>query len=130
MTAFVDTSFFVALVVKRDRWHARAINAAEPGMLLFTSSLIVNETISLLQSRGYFSDALLFLRETRRNERLTILYPDPPLQARAWDGFARWGAYGANAIDCTSFTLMKSYSIRDVLTFDQHFSMAGFNVVG
>ena len=94
MTAFVDTSFFVALVVKRDERHERAINTVEPGMLLFTSSLIVNETITLLQSRGYFSNALLFLRETRRNERLTILYPDPPLQARAWDGFARWGAYG------------------------------------
>ncbi len=129
MRAFVDTSFFVALAMKRDQWHERAVNTIHPEMLLFTSSLIVNETISLLQSRGYFSEALLFLRETRRNERLTILYPDPAVQAKAWEGFARWGAYGANAIDCTSFALMNSYSIREVLTFDQHFAMAGFKAV-
>jgi predicted nucleic acid-binding protein len=130
MRAFVDTSFFVAIAMKRDQWHERAVDAIRREMTLFTSSLVVNETISLLQARGYFSEALIFLRETRRNGQLAILYPDPAVQAKAWEGFACWGAYGANAIDCSSFALMNNYSIREVLTFDQHFAMAGFEVVG
>ena len=128
MRIFIDTSFFIALTMKRDQWHVRARGAMPSEMSLVTSSLVVNETISLLQARGYFSDALVFLREVRGNEHLEMLYVDPALQSQAWDEFSRWGAMGANAVDCVSFSLMKNYGIRRALTFDQHFRLAGFEV--
>ena len=126
MTVFVDTSFFTAVLMKRDQWHQRSVGALRSEMSLVTSSLVLNETISLLQARGYFSAALAFLRQTRRDDDVRILYPDPSAQARAWEEFARWGAMGANAVDCISFVLMKEQSIRRSLTFDQHFRLAGF----
>ncbi len=128
MNVFVDTSFFVALVMKRDQWHERALRALSPEMSLVTSSLVLSETVSLLQARGRFSEALLFLREVRANEALEIIYPDPAVQSQGWDEFARWGATGANAVDCVSFALMRRHSIREALTFDQHFRHAGFTV--
>ena len=128
MNVFVDTSFFVAVAMKRDQWHERATRSFRPEMSLVTSSLVINETVSLLQARGCFSEALLFLREIRANAEVELLYPDPAVQAHAWDEFARWGATGANAIDCVSFALMRKLSIREALTFDQHFRMAGFRV--
>ena len=128
MTVFVDTSFFIAVVMKHDQWHQRAVGVLRSEISLVTSSLVVNETISLLQARGYFSAALAFLRHTRRGDSLRILYPDPSAQTRAWEEYARWGAMGATAVDCVSFVLMKDHSIRRALTFDQHFRMAGFDV--
>jgi predicted nucleic acid-binding protein len=128
MNVFVDTSFFVAVAMKRDQWHERALRAVRPEMSLLTSSLVVNETVSLLQARGRFSEALLFLREIRANGAVEILYPDPAVQSQAWEEFPRRGAAGANAVDCVSFALMRKFSIRDALTFDQHFRAAGFNV--
>jgi predicted nucleic acid-binding protein len=128
MTAFADTSFFVALLVKQDQWHSRAARASRANLSLVTSSLVINETISLLQARGHFSEALVFLREIRRDEQVEIFYPDAAVQSQAWEEFNRWGGMGANAVDCVSFTLMRKYSVRKALTFDAHFRMAGFSV--
>ena len=129
MTVFVDTSFFIAIAMKRDQWHDRAVESLRPGMSLVTSSLVINETVSLLQARGHFSAALTFLRQTRRSNDLRVLYVDPSQQSHAWDEFARWGAMGANAVDCVSFVLMKEQSIRRALAFDQHFRLAGFEIL-
>ena len=129
MTAFVDTSFFIAVVMQRDQWHERAVESLRSEtMSLVTSSLVINETITLLQARGYFSAALKFLRRTRRSDDLRILYPDASVQAGAWEEAANWGAKGANAVDCVSFVLMKEQSIRQALTFDRQFRLAGFEV--
>lgn len=128
MTAFADTSFFVALLVKQDQWHSRAARVSRQNLPLVTSSLVINETISLLQARGHFSEALVFLREIRWDEQIQILYLDAAVQSQAWEEFNRWGGMGANAVDCVSFTLMRKHSVRKALTFDAHFRMAGFSV--
>jgi predicted nucleic acid-binding protein len=111
MNAFVDTSFYIARIMPRDQWHEKALRAPRPGIKFFTSSMIVNETISLLQARGLFSAAVTFLRESRLNQDVQIVYPDATLQAEAWDLFDRWGPAGANAIDCVSFAIMRKLSI-------------------
>jgi hypothetical protein len=98
-------------------------------MAFFTSSLVINEVISLLQARGYLSAALTFLERIRRSGDVHILYPDSALQAEAWDQFGKWAGSGANAVDCTSFALMRQLGIRRAFTFDAHFRMAGFEVL-
>ncbi len=130
MRIFVDTSYYVARIMPKDQWHRTSIRAVKPGMLFFTSSSIVNETISLLQSRGYFSAALTFLDRVRRNEGVQIVHPDPELQAEAWDLFGRWGSAGANAVDCGSFALMARLGIRKAFAIDAHFRTAGFETLG
>jgi predicted nucleic acid-binding protein len=98
-------------------------------MNFFTSSLVVNEVVSLLQARGYLSAALLFLERLRRGGETQIVYPDPVLQSEGWDLFNKWGGGGANAVDCVSFAIMASLGIRLAFTFDQHFRAAGFQTL-
>ena len=129
MKVFADTGFYVARMNPRDQWHRKALKAVRPDVEVYTTSLVINETISLVQSRGYFSTAVEFLRETRANPRLRIIHPDSDLQAQAWDLFVRWGGSGANAVDCLSFAAMQRFSIRRALTFDAHFKIAGFDVL-
>lgn len=129
MKRFVDTSFFVAILSKRDQWHREALRAANTGDEYVTSSLVINETISLLQGRGSFSQALIFLRDSRSNKNLEIVYPDPVVQAYSWDRYGEWGATGANAVDCVSFAIMQRNRIREALTFDRHFELAGFRTI-
>ena len=129
MRVFVDTSYYIARVMPKDQWHKAAVKAVRPGMIFFTSSLVVNETISLLQARGHFSAALAFLDRVRRSEDVQILHPDPILQAEAWDLFGTWGGSGANAVDCVSFAMMKRLGIRKAFTFDAHFRAPGFDVL-
>jgi predicted nucleic acid-binding protein len=127
---FVDTSYYIARMMPRDQWHRASTRAVKPGMIFFTSSLVINETISLLQARGYFSAALTFLERARRNEDVQVVYPDPALQAEAWDLFGRWGSAGANAVDCVSFAVMARLGIRKAFAFDAHFRTAGFATLG
>jgi uncharacterized protein len=129
MTAFVDTSFYIARIMPRDQWHEKALRAVRPGITFFTSAFVINETISLLQARGFFSAAIAFLRETRLSQDISIIYPDAAMQSEGWDLFARWGPAGANAIDCVSFAVMRKLSIRKAFTFDEHFRVAGFDIL-
>lgn len=98
-------------------------------MTAYTSSLVVNETVSLMQSRGYLSSALEFLQKSRESGDIQVVHADAMLQAEGWDLFHRWGGAGANAVDCVSFAIMKSFSIRKALTFDRHFRTAGFEIL-
>jgi hypothetical protein len=116
-------------MMPRDQWHRASISAVKPGMVFFTSSLVINETISLLQSRSYFSAALTFLERARRNEEVQIVHPDPVLQAEAWDLFGKLGSVGANAVDCVSFAMMARLGIRTAFAFDSHFRAAGFDIL-
>ena len=105
------------------------MRAVRPGIAFFTSAFVINETISLLQARGLFSAAISFLRETRLSQDVSIIYPDAVAQSEGWDLFARWGPAGANAVDCVSFAVMRRLSIRKAFTFDDHFRLAGFDIL-
>ena len=129
MTAFVDTSFYIARVMPRDQWHEKAMRAVRPGITFLTSAFVINETISLLQARGFFSAAISFLREARLSHDVSIVYPDAVMQSEGWDLFARWGPAGANAVDCVSFAVMRKLAIRKAFTFDEHFRTAGFEIL-
>ncbi|HKW98254.1 MAG TPA: PIN domain-containing protein [Bryobacteraceae bacterium] len=130
MTVFIDTSYYVAFLNPRDQWFERAENAARGQFRTITSSLILNETVSLLQARGLLSTALDWLRAVRADPDTQIVYVDAAIQSEAWDLFARWGAHGANAVDCTSFAIMRRMSIKKAFTFDRRFRSAGFETLG
>ena len=126
MTVFVDTGYFLALMIPKDQWHSVAVKLAGTPASLITSSQVIGETISLLQMRGYFSLALEFLQDVLSDSEVRIIYPDTTLQTAAWDEFKRSGGFGANAVDCMSFAIMRKSRITRAYTFDQHFGTAGF----
>jgi hypothetical protein len=129
MHVFIDTSYFFARLVKRDQWHRQACAAAAMETTPVTSSLVVNETVSLLQAKGVLSAALTFLRGIRSTDDIRVIHVDPVLQAEAWDLFGKWGPAGVTIVDCSSFAIMRSLSIRRAFTFDEHFSAAGFETL-
>ena len=129
MRVFIDTSYFFARLVVRDQWHEKAMKAVVSHMDAVTSSVVINETISLLQAKGMLSAALAFLRGVRSSPDIRIIHVDPVLQAEAWNLFRQWGAIGANAVDCASFAVMRSLSIKKAFTFDEHFQEAGFEIL-
>ena len=129
MTVFVDTSFYIARIMARDRWHGRAVAAAKPGLDYITSSLVLNETVSLLQARGYLDAAFEFLKNARSDSPVQVVYPDAALQGAGWDLFVRYAALGANAVDCVSFAIMRKFGIRKAFAFDARFRAAGFDTL-
>jgi len=129
MTVFVDSSYFVATLAPRDQWQEQTLGTLQPGLRFVTSAPVIDETITLLQARGFLSTALRFLQEIRANPEVEIVYLDAALQSEAWDLFCRWGGSGAGAVDCTSFAIMRRLGIKKAFTFDRHFLTAGFEIL-
>jgi predicted nucleic acid-binding protein len=130
MTVFVDTCFFIATLNENDQWHQLARNAISPRFSYLTSSMVLSETLTLLQTRRQLSLALDFLARMRDESIASVVFPDKSLQLDGWDLFHRWGGCGASPVDCVSFAIMRRLRIRRAFTFDQHFRTAGFETLG
>ncbi len=129
MKVFIDTSFYIARLMPNDQAHAKAVKAVKSDIVPVTSSMIVNETVSLLQARGFLSAAIEFLREARSSPCVQVVQIDSVIQSEAWDLFVRYGGSGANPVDCSSFAVMRRMSITKAFTFDRHFRAAGFETL-
>jgi predicted nucleic acid-binding protein len=60
---------------------------------------------------------------------VTIVPAEQSLFDRAVELYDRRPDKAWSLTDCTSFTIMNDYTLRDALTGDHHFEQAGFNVL-
>ena len=94
-----------------------------------TTNLIVAETYALLLSRTRREATLAFLRVVRQSPN-EVVSATPDLEDRAithW--LERYEDQDFSLADAVSFEVMTGRGIREVLTLDQHFAVAGFVMV-
>jgi len=126
----VDTSGFYALLVQRDRWHARAkgllASAAQSGGRFVTTDYILDETATLLKARGlgHLVDAVFETVFASAACRVEWMDPGRFEQARRF--FRKHQDQDWSFTDCFSFWLMRLLGLREALTSDKHFREAGF----
>jgi predicted nucleic acid-binding protein len=125
---FVDTSFWVALRLRRDARHdaAAALVGQHDTSPLVTSNHVRGETWTFLRARGGHRDGVAFLDMVERTPRLQIAFVDEPLEREAVHWLRRHDERGYSFVDATSFALMRSLGIREALAFDGDFAAAGF----
>lgn len=130
---FGDTSFFFALVAKRDPAHRPAIAAYEKllkvGGRVVTTDYVVDEMLTLTKARIDTRTALALLDRMERSEAidLELLATDRFLTSKRY--FRKHSDHGYSFTDCTSFVVMVDLEIRAALTTDRHFAEAGFEVL-
>ena len=133
MRVLVDTSALLALSRRQDQYHNRAVKIAErhlaAGGQYLGTTLILGELYS----------HLLYLRgASAARAALTHLLDDP---AHEWvevtaallgDAKTRWLARFADQsfslIDAVSFEVMRRQKLTQAFAFDQHFTVAGFEL--
>lgn len=127
---FVDTSGFYAFMVKGDDAHKKASRilreAAKAKALFVTSDYILDETATLLRARGYdhLIPELFETLFTSKACRVEWMDQDRFLRTRRF--FEKHVGQKWSFTDCFSFILMKELRMREALTKDLHFSVAGF----
>lgn len=124
---FVDTSAWCALFNTADP-DQPAVTAVytESGHEWFTSNFVVDELLTLLDSRvnhGAAVRAGRMLRAGTSARVASVLVED---ENHAWGVFERLPALSFT--DCTSFVLMRRLGIRVALTLDEDFRRCGFVV--
>jgi predicted nucleic acid-binding protein len=125
---FVDTSFWVALNLRRDGHHLEATSllGTHGNDSLAVSNHVVGETCTFLRRRAGHRVAVSFLDRIERTQRLSVTHVSDELEARALRWLRRHDEREYSFVDATSFELMRSLRIREVLAFDGDFAAAGF----
>jgi predicted nucleic acid-binding protein len=131
---FVDTGAWIALALARDAFHARAREVWDSlqgaGARLHTSVPVILETFTFLDRNTVRDVALAWQDSLAQVSGLRILTVTPSDLEKAWPFFQRRDLHKLSAVDATSFVLMSHEKIRAAFTFDHHFAMAGFRLVG
>jgi predicted nucleic acid-binding protein len=131
---FVDSGAWIALALSRDPLHERAREQWDllqgAGVKLHTSIPVVIETFTFLDRNANRSVALAWKESVYRPGFMRIL----PCEARdldqAWAYFKRADLHKLSAVDATSFAIMHRARIRLAYSFDHHFAVVGFRLVG
>jgi len=127
---FVDTSGWYPLVVARHPDHAR-ISAALRALIrnhrrLVTTNLVVAETHTLLLRRVGRATALTFVQTVGEPPNVVVRSSRELEAAAERDWLARYDDQDFSFADAVIFAVMTERGIRDALTLDHHFAVAGF----
>ncbi len=124
---FVDTFFVIALINRRDAYHAQALNLAErfDGLPLVITDSVLLEIGNAL-ARGFKAQAVETIDHFLNSPEVETIRLTPQLFDQAYGLYKvhqdkEWGL-----IDCISFTVMRQMDIPEALTLDQHYLQAGF----
>jgi predicted nucleic acid-binding protein len=132
--AFLDTSGWFAALSPREAKHRAALAAyqewIEAGTELVTTNLIVAEMqILLMRGRGP-GDGLRFLDSVYQDPTHHVVFVTRDLERAAVDHWLRrYRDQPLSLADAVSFEVMRSRRIRQALSLDAHFELAGFEPV-
>jgi uncharacterized protein len=126
-----DTSALLALYVRNDANHARALEFVRqnPSARYVLTELILAEVATRLRAlagaeRG--ASVALSLLESRRYE---VLFADSGLLRGAIQRMARLRDKRLSLADCVSFEVMDRLGLRDAFSFDRDFRDCGYAMV-
>lgn len=92
---------------------------------LITSDFVIDETLTLLRSRGEASRAIALGRRVLDLGGVKVHFLSEPEVRAAWAEFRNQPERGWSFTDCTSEVIMDRLHIHKSLTFDRHFAEFG-----
>jgi uncharacterized protein len=116
---FVDSSYFVAIVDRKDRWHRAALKLStslSKGLLV--SDLVIAEAVSVVGHRGGTRAAgnlYEFLMESCEVE-----YVDSKILGEAMNYYEQFDAH-LGLSSCTSVAIMARRGVSKIVSFDPAF---------
>lgn len=129
-TIFVDTSGWYASIVRRDQMHELAKMFLRKNQhKLITTDYILDETVTLLQSRVGHDIAIRFIDFLTTSDQVNLVYCNEALIRQTIDFFRNRPDKNWSFTDCSSFVFMKKHEISTAFAFDNHFEQAGFRLL-
>jgi uncharacterized protein len=126
---FLDSSYLVALHEARDQNHDKARRhwaTLRSTPRIVTTSYVVDEIATYFNSRGHHTRAVQIGNDILQSSVIRLVHVEEELFHEAWGYFTRHQDKTYSFTDCISFVLMGRLGLRSALSFDQHFSQAGF----
>lgn len=129
---FADTSYWVALLSKRDNLHGLAIEVSKDlNARICTTDSVLIEFLNFFSEHGsQFRKAAVEMYHIIRNDPNTIVFPNT--RDRLNSGLTLYDTRpdkGFSLTDCISMSEMKARDICECLTSDHHFEQEGFRIL-
>ena len=126
---FADSSFLIAYMIERDRYHEIAVQLFEqvaPQRIAITNH-VRGETWTWLRTRTWHAKAVSFLDSVgREGGHIEVVHLPEELENEALDWLRQHDEREYSFVDATSFAFMQARGIEEALAFDGDFAAAGF----
>ena len=130
---FVDTGAWLALSDRRDGHHEAARlrhrDLALARRPLLTTNLVMGEAYILIRRAAGVAYALRFLDALNQTSRLQMVFAGPGEHSLAEAILRQYADQDFSLVDAVSFAVMKGHGLRSVFGFDQHFVVAGYQLL-
>lgn len=130
MKIFVDTSAWLALNDRNDRYHEDSIKKAatikNKKISLITSDYVIDESLTIIRFRVSHEAAVLFGESVFNSNIIQSVNITGDDKFASWELFKRYRDRQFSFTDCTSFILMRRLKLDKCFTFDNHFNQMGF----
>lgn len=129
--AFLDTSGWFAALSPKEARHRQALEVYRGwiarGVSLVTTNLVVAEMQILISRFRGADEGTRFLDSLYQDPTHEAVFVDRDLERDAVDRWLRkFREHRLSLADAVSFEVMRERRIRDALTLDEHFKVAGF----
>jgi len=130
---FIDTGFVIALASVTDQNHEKASQLWNellkdlPEMV--TTTYVIDEIVTFFNSRNRHAKAVEIGNRLMNSHSVQVIYVDKGLFDKGWQYFQQHDDKTYSMTDCISFIVMKEQGIEAALSFDKHFTQAGFKVL-
>ncbi|MEJ2750029.1 MAG: PIN domain-containing protein [Anaerolineae bacterium] len=132
MNLFADSSGWVALFDKSDKYHRAASTSFRQlegqSVIIQTSDYVFDEAVTLLLKQSGHGAATRFGLWLLAAKNVHIVHVDEIVWQTAWEMFQTYNDKEWTFTDCTSFVLMRQRHLWQAFSFDQHFVQAGFQL--
>ncbi len=130
---FLDTSYHVAMIDRRDQLHsttlelARRLDAVD-GTKFVTTDDVLAEFLTFMSKQGEAvrRGAVLYVDALRGKPSVVIVRQSPRLFDAAFDLYRARPDKSYSMTDCMSMVVCRERGIADVLTYDRDFEQEGF----
>ncbi|MCP5197449.1 MAG: PIN domain-containing protein [Gammaproteobacteria bacterium] len=124
---FVDTGYVIALINENDQHHAHALALSQryESHPLVTTDAVLLEIGNAL-SRIARREASQIIRYFLEAEEVTVVPLTSERFNQALNGYERYQDKNWGLVDCLSFEVMRERKLSTALTFDHHFTQAGY----
>ena len=130
---FVDTSAWVGLFGKNDKYHLKAVkifkSIQKTSGVLYTSDYVIDETVTTIRMNSNHAQSI-FAMDAILNSRMTaIIHVSPDYFSKSTQLYKKYEEQRFSFTDISSFVICQHLHISNVFSFDAHFRIAGFNLL-
>jgi len=116
---FADSSFFIATLREKDRWHKDAVRLT--GKIkehLLISELIMSESITMVGSFDGGKAGKILYEYFQDNCRIEFINED--MMEKSMDTFLKYDG-SISLADASSIEVMKKHGVKKIISFDSDF---------